>query len=78
MLAFDPREVIDELPAVDRFEPEAGPLHADLSVGNVSREQHVRRAGGLVEQAALVSAPKPIRPARVSGDRRTAHEPAVP
>ena len=78
MLAFDPGQVIHELPAVDRFEPEAGPLHADLSVGNISRERHVRRACRLVDESALVGTPKLIRPARVSGDRRTAHEPAVP
>src|SRR5438045_4299544 len=78
MLALDPGEVIYELPAIDRFEPESDPLHADLGVRNVACERHVRRTGGLVEQSALVGTPQLVEPVHAGRDRRPSHEPPIP
>src|SRR5205085_2329982 len=58
VLAFYPRQIVHELPSVDRLETEADPLHADLCIRNVAREGHVGRAGCFIQQSALVSPPQ--------------------
>src|SRR5262249_22963500 len=51
VLSLDPRQVVSELPAIDRFKTVTNPLHPELRVRNISIEQNIRRPGGLVHDA---------------------------
>src|SRR4051812_5955524 len=78
MPVFDPRQVIDELPSINRFESETGPLHSNLRIRRVPRECDVWRTCRVIKDAALICAPKAIRPIKTGRKGAAAHEPAIP
>ena len=53
-------------------------MRPQLGVRNVTREAKIRRAGRLVENAALPRSPQLVAPTDTGVNRRTAHEPAIP
>src|SRR5260370_5704165 len=62
VLALGPRQVVDKLPAIDRFEAESDPLHAELSVRDIACERDIRGTRGLIHDAALIRTPEAILP----------------
>src|SRR6185295_18826133 len=61
--ALDDGQIIGELPAVDSFETGTNPTGAQRCVRDVTAEREDGKAGGLIQQAALVRSPEFVRPA---------------
>src|SRR5690348_13009253 len=78
MLALNPSQIIDELPAIDGFEAIPDPLHSQLGVRDVAGERDIRRPGGLVHDAALILSPQPVGPIETRCEGAARHVPSVP